>query len=117
MKRVAIPVTNGKLSEYFGQCSHYEIFEIDEEQIISNAIEIPSEKEISMLLPWISSRGITDVICYKVDKRIINLFSAHKVNLYVGIRMDVSQEIIENYLNGTLKSDKNIISEIMTQKK
>ena len=26
MKYVAIPVTNNRLSEYFGECDHYEIY-------------------------------------------------------------------------------------------
>lgn len=115
MKRVAIPVINGKLSEYFGQCHHFEIFEIEGEKISSSSVEIPSVKDITMLLPWISGRGISDVISHKVDRGIINQFCNYKINLYVGIRMDAPLNIIADYLNGTLKSDKIIISEIMKQ--
>ncbi|OQX78684.1 MAG: hypothetical protein B6D64_06065 [Bacteroidetes bacterium 4484_276] len=113
MKRVAIPVVNGKLSEFFAQCNHYEIFEIEGVQIKRNEIKEPSVKEIAMLLPWVVSQGITDVIAYKVDKRIIELFAGYKINLYVGIKRGSPREIILDYLNGTLKSDKKIISEIM----
>ncbi len=115
MKRVAIPVVSGKLSKYFAQCNHYEIFEIDGLDIKRDEIRVPSAKEIDMLLPWVSSQSITDVITYKVDKRILELFTNYKINLYVGIKIDSPREIIQDYLNGTLKSDKNIIAEIMTQ--
>jgi predicted Fe-Mo cluster-binding NifX family protein len=115
MKRVAIPVVSGKLSEFFAQCNHYEIFEIDGTDIKKGEIKVPSGKEISTLLSWVSGQGITDVITYKVDRRIMELFATYKINLYVGIKMGPPREIIQDYLNGTLKSDKKIISEIMTQ--
>ncbi len=113
MKRVAIPVVSGELSEFFAQCNHYEIFEIDGAEIKKGEIKVPSAKEISGLLSWISNQGITDVITYKVDKRIMEIFSNSKINLYVGIKRGSPGEIIQDYLNGTLKSDKKIISEIM----
>ena len=117
MKRVAIPVANGELSEFFAQCKHYEIFEIDGVEIKQNKIKVPAGKEINTLLSWVSCQGITDVITYKVDKRIMELFANYKINLYVGIKKGSPGEIIQDYLNGALKSDKNIISEIMAQEK
>lgn len=114
MKRVAIPVVNKKLSEYFGQCSHYEIFEIDGQQINQHNVDVAPNKEIGNLPAWTSSKGITDVIVHKVDKRIITQFLANKINLFVGVEINTPQLLIEDYLNGKLTSDKNIINEITT---
>lgn len=44
MKRIAISVINGKLSEYFGQCNYYKIFEIKRTQIVSRLIKAPKGK-------------------------------------------------------------------------
>lgn len=115
MKRVAIPVINGELSEFFAQCNHYEIFEIDGASIKRDAIKVPLGMDIAKLLSWVSSQGITDVITYKVDKRIMEMFTNYKINLYVGIKRGAPREIIQDYLNGALKSDKNIISEILAK--
>lgn len=112
MKRIAIPVSEEKLSEYFGQCSHYEIFEIDMDIIHRKVAEIPPYNDITKLPEWVASQGITDVITYKIDKLIISLFMQNKINLFVGIKVNTPQAIIEEYLNGTLKSDYSIISEI-----
>jgi predicted Fe-Mo cluster-binding NifX family protein len=113
MKRVAIPVVNGKLSENFGQCNHYEIFEIDNGIVKSEEIEVPPGKNISKLPEWAKRKGITDIIAYKIDKSIITLFSVYKINVFVGIPINIPRKLIDEYINGKLKSDRNIISQII----
>jgi predicted Fe-Mo cluster-binding NifX family protein len=112
MKRIAVPLVNGKLSEFFGNCNHYEIFEVEGEHILSREIIASPNKEITLLPLWASSQGITDVITFKVDVRIMELFTSYKINLYVGINNESPEDIIQDYINGTLKSDEKIISEI-----
>jgi predicted Fe-Mo cluster-binding NifX family protein len=113
MKRVAIPVVNGHLSEYFGQCNHYEIFSIDDNTIKSEAVEIPPKSDILKLPEWAAGEGITDIITYKIDKQIMGLFSPYRINLFVGIPIESPRNLIDDYLNGRLKSDEAIIAEIM----
>ena len=113
MIRIAIPIEKGKLSEFFGQCDHYEIFETDKKLIINKSVEVPSFSDITKLPKWLANKGITDVITFKIDKQIINLFTKYKVNLYVGIKTPSPQEIIEDYLSGRLISDDTIISKII----
>jgi predicted Fe-Mo cluster-binding NifX family protein len=115
MKRVAVPVVKGRLSEYFGQCNHFEIFEIDEGNIKSNEIEMPLKDDITKLPEWAASEGITDIIAYKVDKCIINSFTPFRINLFIGIPINTPRSLINDYINGKLKSDEIIISEILVQ--
>lgn len=112
MKRVAIPIVENKLSEYFGGCSYYEIFEIENGKIQNRTTEMPTVSNISELPLWLKQKKITDVIVYKVNKNIISLFASKKVNLFVGVPQDTSEKLIEDYLTGKLESDKNIIEEI-----
>lgn len=113
MKRVAIPVVNGMLSEYFGKCNHYEIFELRDNYVVSDEIEVPPKGDLSGLPEWAANHKINDIIAYKVDKSIIRLFSKYKINLFVGIAVQSPQSLIEAYLKNNLKSDENIISEII----
>lgn len=115
MKRVAIPVVNHLLSEYFGECSHYEIFEIDKKISGRKTAQIPVGIAFPELPAWLEKQGITDVIAYRVNREIISLFASKKVNLFVGIPINTPENLIEDYLNGKLESDKKIIEEI-TQK-
>ncbi len=112
MKRVAIPVVNEKLSEYFGQCSHYEVFEIDGKRISQHNIDLAPNTDVSNLPEWTMTRGISDIIVHKVDRRIITQFLAKKINLFVGVHIDTPQNLIEEYLNGKLKSNHTIINEL-----
>jgi predicted Fe-Mo cluster-binding NifX family protein len=112
MKRVAIPVSNENLSEYFGQCQHYEIFEVDGKAVEKKETIFPSAIGQSDLPAWLKELGITDVITYKVNKQIINLFAAEKVNLFVGIPLNPPRKLLEAWLEGKLESDEKIIGEI-----
>ena len=109
MRRVAIPIANDKLSEYFGGCSYYEIFEIVGSKVQKSTFETPFVSSIEELPAWIKKKGITDVITYKVNKEIISLFASKKVNLFVGVPVNTSEKLIDDYLNGRLESDENII--------
>lgn len=112
MKRVAIPIKNNELSEYFGGCNYYEVFEIEGKTINQSKIELPEISSINELPAWLKSQGVTDVIAYKVDKQIISAFAANKVNLFIGIRQNTTQNLLNDYLNGNLESDKKIIEEL-----
>ena len=112
MKKVAIPISNNELSEYFGGCNYYEIFEIEGKNIQRKRMELPDVSNITELPNWLESQGVTDVIAYKVDRKIISLFASKKVNLFVGIKQNTTDNLIQDYLNGNLESDKNIIKEL-----
>lgn len=113
MKRVAIPISNNRLSEYFGGCQHYEIFEIEGSEISKRTFELPDVDDVAELPDWLEQQAITDVIAYKVKKEIISLFASKKVNLFVGVPQNSSEVLIREYMEGKLESDKNIISELI----
>ncbi len=112
MKRVAIPIFNDQLSEYFGECNHYQIFEIDNKILNKKRIEMPDGIVATDLPGWLEKQGVTDVIAYKVNRQIISLFASKKVNLFVGVSQKNPEKLIDDYLNGKLESDKKIIAEL-----
>lgn len=113
MKKVAIPVTMGLLSENLGQCKHYELFIIDNGLVRSEEIEIPPKQDIAELVEWLENKRVTDIIVHRIDKNMIKLFSPKRINIFVGIPIDKPRSLIEDYLNGNLKSNQQIISEII----
>jgi predicted Fe-Mo cluster-binding NifX family protein len=111
-KRVAIPVTGENLSEYFGECSFYEIFEIDGNVTHKWEVRIPEGISVAELPEWLQKMEITDVIAFKISPKLIHLFASRKVNLFVGVPIDSPSKLIDEYLKGKLESDENIIREI-----
>ncbi len=116
MKRVAIPVTNGKLSEYFGTCSQYEVFEMKGSKVIRSALELPQPRNAEMMPGWAARQGITDIITFKVDKGILSLFRENKINFFIGVPVADALSLFRDYRKGNLKSDESIIREIMKEK-
>ncbi|PLX11355.1 MAG: hypothetical protein C0594_03770 [Marinilabiliales bacterium] len=112
-RRIAIPVNTDKLSEYFGHCNHYVVYETENGNIISKTKNIPQVQKVEELPGWASSQKLTDVITHRIDKKIIGLFSMHKINIYVGIPIDSPSNLIKKYLEGKLKSDESIINDIL----
>ena len=116
MKRIALPVTNKLLSEYFGKCNHYEIFEIDGNVVGRHNAVMPEGISPDELPSWLEKQGITDVISFKVDSQIIHFFSSRKVNLFVGVPQEEPGKLVEAWLEGRLESDEKIINEITRSK-
>lgn len=111
-KRVAIPVNNEQLSEYFGECCYYHIFETDGTVTGHHSLQIPAGKVVSELPRWLGEEGITDVITFKIDPKIIHLFASEKINLFIGVPVDSPENLIDAYLQGRLESDEKMIREI-----
>ena len=88
------------------------MFEIDKKVGRSYELQIQAETDILDLPVFLEKRGVTDVISFKVSKKIISLFASRKVNLFVGVRQDNPQTLIDKYLQGSLESDKKIIAQI-----
>ncbi len=112
MKRVAIPVFDNHLSEYFGQCSYYEIFDINKNGVFRKTVVMPEKMAIEDFPSWLEKQGVTDVIVFRIDKKIISLFASKKVNLFVGIAKKTPLALIDDYLNGRLESDKKMVAEL-----
>jgi len=118
MKRIAIPISNGKLSEFFGQCDYYKIYDIDLKKIEKEQeILFPAKEKMENMPDWIADKGISDLVSYKIDNKIIKMFINNKINLYIGIPIKTPVEIVNDYINGNLKSDGKVISEITNNKK
>ena len=78
-------------------------------------LQVPDKRDINTLPGWAARQGITDIITYRVDKRILSLFVKNKINFFIGVPVDEAGNIINHYRDGSLKSDDKIIREIMQQ--
>ncbi len=110
MKRIAIPILNGRLSKHFGECSHYMIFGVEESDIRSYNLEVPANSDLQNLPAWVAEQKITDIIAHNIDKRVIDLFARHKINVWVGAPDEAPALLFKEYLEGTLTSNENVLN-------
>lgn len=106
-KKIAIPVKEGILDPHFGHCSHFALIDIENNSIVGeNLVEAPPHKP-GLLPPWLSEKGVTDVIAGGMGKHAINLFNQNSVNVFVGAPQLSTKELIDGFNNETLSFTAN----------
>lgn len=116
MQRVAIPIFNKSLSTFLSACSYFEVYTIEEHQIIKIDKVKPTFKVLSDLPEWALTYGITDFIVNKMDRSILTVFTALKIDLFIGVTHKVPMELVNDFIQGTLFSDKQTIQQIINNK-
>ena len=113
MKKVAIPIASGVISEYLGKCSHFVFLDMESKNLNmtkNDGTDFNNSKKVGL---WIKNNGITDLITHRIDKDLIDILSSEKINLFVGVPLVSAEQIIQAYRCGTLESDYKIIAEII----
>jgi len=108
MKKVALPVTDGKLSPHFGHCENFIIYNVEDQNILNKEM-IPSPPHQPGLLPhWLANYHVTDLIVGGIGHKAIEIFNQHKINVFVGATVKDAKELVTDYLNGTLETNGNL---------
>jgi RNA-binding protein YhbY len=111
MKKIAIHIDNSELNRRADEDRSFVIFESDGNSLSKKQSTLPGNKMANNFQSWIASEGITDLICFRIDKSLVEQLAVLKVQLFVGIRDKKPELIMEDYLNGKLCSDTTIMEE------
>jgi ATP-binding protein involved in chromosome partitioning len=108
--KYAVPIADGKISDHFGHCSNFALYDIDEATatIIKKEIETAPEHQPGVLPQWLSSKGVSVVIARGMGSRAQAIFDENDIKVIIGATTDNPEEAIKDYLNGTLQSSNNI---------
>ena len=104
MTKIVIPVQGDLLSNSFNFCSYFLIYEIKDRQIVGKKIDFFPAQFKAKIDQW-SGSGITDVIVHYIDEHSLSVLTSTKINLFVGVKISSPDALIEEFLNGTLKSN------------
>ncbi len=108
--KIAIPLTGGKLSEHFGHCEQFMIADVDTDTntVTNKVLLTPPPHEPGVLPSWLASLNVDCLIAAGIGQRAVQLFAQNNITVTVGVRPDEPDNLITQYLNQTLESDKNI---------
>ena len=113
-RKIAVPVTGGKLSAHFGHCEEFVIFSPKEtsggtavEAEVVEVLEAPPHQP-GLLPAWLNERGVNMVIAGGMGSRAQELFSQAGVEVMVGAASTDPKEIVQSYLDGTLVAGQNV---------
>ena len=108
--KIAIPLTNGKISAHFGHCEQFAIIDVDvdKKEVKSSELLTSPAHEPGLLPRWLSELSVELVIAGGMGRRAQQLFQQNNIDLIVGAMDNTPQELVEQYLNNQLESGQNI---------
>ena len=108
--RVAIPLTNGKLSQHFGHCEQFAIIDADSDtkNIKSQELVDPPAHEPGALPKWLSGLQVNLVIAGGMGQRAQQLFAQNQIEVVVGAPAESAEDVVSAYLEGRMECGENI---------
>ena len=107
-KKIAVPIDHsGMLDVHFGHCRYFSLHEIEGEKIVLEEIVQPPAHEPGVLPRWLADLGVTDVLAGGMGNRAIQHFNQQGVNVFVGAPEMEAKELVNSYLNGSVKFSAN----------
>ncbi len=108
MQKIAIPVSQGKLAGHFGHAPMFFIYDIDNNKIVRESMEMPPPHEHGVIPKWLADDiRITAIIAGGMGQGAIQIFNAGGVDVYTGAPVISPKEIINEFIAGTLKTQAN----------
>ncbi len=108
--KIAIPIAAGKLSMHFGHCEQFAILDLDEtnKQVTGQRMLTPPPHEPGVLPRWLHQEGVNLIIAGGMGQRAQALFAEHDIKVLVGVGAASPEELVAQYLAGTLQSGQNL---------
>lgn len=108
--RIAIPITDGKLSAHFGHCEQFAIIDVDPDtkKVTHTEMLKPPPHEPAVLPKWLAGLHVELIIAGGIGRRAQQLFAQNNINVVVGATDNTAQELALQYLTGQLQCGENI---------
>ncbi|MEJ2594646.1 MAG: NifB/NifX family molybdenum-iron cluster-binding protein [bacterium] len=103
VRKIAVPVVNGKVSRSFERSRDFMLFTIGEKDVIE--LELKSTLLQPEYFPfWIAGLGVTDLIARNIISSSIRKLNQYKINVFVGVKSTDPESLVKDYLQGTLET-------------
>ncbi len=108
--KIAIPVTDGKLSVHFGHCEEFAILDADlESKTVTDTDTLAAPPHEPGLLPrWLAEKGAEMIIAGGMGGRAQGLFKEQRIAVLVGAPSDTPETIVNAWLQGVLETGDNV---------
>ena len=108
--KIAIPLADGKLSLHFGHCEFFALVEVDvaNKKILNRTDVKPPPHEPGVLPAFLAENGAEVIIAGGMGQRAHDLFRGHGITVLVGAPAKTPEELVNDYLAGTLEQGKNV---------
>jgi len=107
--RIAIPVADGALCQHFGHCTHFALFDVDEERrTVTSRTDLPAPRHEPGAFPtWLGEQGATIVIAGGMGGQARNMLAGRGIDVVVGVEAGDPVVAVDAYLAGALSTSAN----------
>lgn len=106
-KRIAIPLAEGKLCNHFGHCEEFIIYDIENKEVKKSEKLTPPPHEPGVIPNWLAEQKVTLVLAGGMGPKAQEILKDKGVIAFCGVVSDTPDNIIADYLAGTLKVTHN----------
>ena len=112
MIKIAVAKDGSQVSEHFGHCGGFEVFQLEDGRIENQFfIENPGHRP-GFLPVFLSEKGVSVIISGGMGATAQALFGENNIDVVVGAEGSLDA-VIESYMAGALKSSNSICEEHM----
>jgi len=110
MIKIAVASENETVTEHFGHCINFNIFEAENDQIIKSESKPNPGHKPGFLPNYLSDLGVNVIISGGMGGGAIDIFNEKDIEVIVGARGN-AKEAASMYLKGQLKSTGSVCHE------
>ena len=104
VRRIAVPVIDGKLSEHFGQSQLFYLYEVHGDDLYGKKEVVPPTHAPEVYPRWLAELGVTDVITGGIGRKAIDVFLNERINVFDGAPIKDADELVDDFLKGKLEN-------------
>jgi len=105
--RIAVAKKEESISEHFGHCDGYEIFDIEGKEIIHRGfLDYPGHKP-GFLPKFLAGKNVDIIISGGMGSSAKELFRQNNIEVIIGVLGDV-EEAVKMYLEGEIESNNSV---------
>lgn len=107
--KVAVPLAEGRLTTHFGHCASFAILTANkaDRSIVSKEEVVPPPHEPGLLPRWLGEREVQLIIAGGMGTRAQELFNQRGIAVVTGAPCLTPEELVDQYLSGTLRTGAN----------
>ncbi|MEA1986441.1 MAG: NifB/NifX family molybdenum-iron cluster-binding protein, partial [Candidatus Marinimicrobia bacterium] len=87
-KKIAIPTTNGNLSQHFGHCEKFAIYDVENDKIVNEEFITPPPHEPGSHPAFLREFGCGTIIAGGMGTKAQQLFQQNNIEVIIGLQSD-----------------------------
>lgn len=112
--RVALAVDNNMITEHFGHCEYFVLYDVENKEIKGSEIVKNPPHQRGALPKFLKKHRVDAIITGNMGKMAVNLIKSLNIECYRGVKGELV-DVINAYVDGTLQFDERECDEHMSQ--